>query len=306
MREFLLDPPGISDIFLDSLNVSYGGWGDRELFDWCFTRHVGVIRSQLLICRVDGVPAYGTAIHYRNIIDPAGEIRKVAMLGSGWTLPEFRGRGLSTEGIRKSLEIAAGQGCSGVVGFVRKENPSRGNMERNGALMMDARYYTAGGDTAVSGCSMEEIGKEKALLLFEKISGEALRDPIEFRYSVEEWSSQFMDRPGFMRAFDLGGGSGFAVLRDRGEQFSLQYLALAPDLEFEEAMGSLMSISHSEHKELFVYSTLKREWDVLDGMGFSFREGYMALFHPDDRSGKGEKRRGSLEGPWKVNNGDRM
>jgi len=114
-----------------------------------------------------------------------------------------------------------------------------------------------------------------------------------------------MDMPGFMRAFDLGGGSGFAVLRDRGEQFSLQYLALAPDLEFGEIMGSLMSISHSEHKELFVYSTLKREWDVLDGMGFSFREGYMALFHPDDRSGGGNGK-GSREGQWKVNNGDRM
>ena len=60
-------------------NRSFGRWGDRSLFDWCFRRDAGAGKADLLVYESAGRWVAGSAITYRCLIESDGSARRLTM-----------------------------------------------------------------------------------------------------------------------------------------------------------------------------------------------------------------------------------
>jgi len=296
MVDFEVNPEDIDEIFLDSLNEAYDQWGSRELYDWSVKRKVGMIESDIILARVNGEPAYGAVLYYRNVKTGEGRSFRSCIIGDGWTLPKFRGRGLSTIGIGKGMGIAFERGCSLMIGIGRVNNVSQMNMTVNGGEIVPASYVHVmkGKFIKNTGLSIKEVDISPSLLdRLVHLNEREKRGACHFSYDPPEWESQFVERPQETILLSIEDSTFIALERDSNVDRILSVISDGT-ISFTDAFITLYQWSG---KDVFHYTSVPGEIEDLKRFEPRITDGYLALF----RSGYLD-----IEGGWKVHNGDRM
>jgi hypothetical protein len=285
MIEFFLNPHGIDGVFYEHMDRSYSPWGSKEMYDWCFRKG-----TDRIVGTFDGEIAYGAALYHRKVMTASG-IRKACIIGDGWTLPEFRKRGLSTKGIEFGKSEARKNGISLMLSFVVKGRDSYRNMIDNEFVLFPARYYKTRND-GTSSYDLEVTGPP-----VKTIRDMEDRTYNRFDYDAKDWKVQFLDRVPPSEVLSISGGKGYALIENRKDQDSILSIVHDGTLELSKIISSLMKRAFSKGKELFHYSTDPSEWEILGEMGFDIIEGSVAVCDLDgNRPGGG----------WWIRNGDRM
>lgn len=321
MIEFELNPPSIDDEMLEGLNYSYKGWGERRYYHWVFHCEVDGMKPDIIIGRKDGMIVYGAAIFYRSVFLWNGNKIKVGIIGSGFTIPGYRGKGYSSEGIRRGIELAGSKDAALMTGFVIFNNPSYRNMIVNNGEFFPTNYFRI--DKGMIGT----IEGDKRIIVVEDsaISRIVHQKYIErnkltrFDYSFDQFKHQFIERPSDIRVLSFDEGSGYIILERKDGQDKVLFMHLDSQKDFRECIQELIRFSFEDGMGLFHFTTLPDEAEICRKLGFNEISGVLPTFISNlDSLRKGVVSDGPMNGSiynkdnpwfigeWDIKNGDRM
>src|SRR3989442_4864180 len=127
--------------YLECLNLCYGNWGDRRQYDWYFRRKPAYPDPDLIVLKIDGHTAAGSAVSYRRVVLPNDSEVDVGIMTGAWTLPQFRGRGCFARIIEESLRLTVMKGGALLLGFTTEEKGSFRQLAKAGSVLFSSSYF---------------------------------------------------------------------------------------------------------------------------------------------------------------------
>lgn len=289
------------EVYLESLNECFPGWGSDEAFTWAFDRKpFAAPVADLMTLSEQHELLAGSAVSYRRI-RLADERSAVAGIMTGsWTLPAARGRGCFTRIIQESLRLAGNHGAELLLAFVTEENASARQLLRAGASTVSTRYLI--------------LPVEAGQVLKDKLNGKtavpseahflawahAREGSIHFSYDFKTWREQFLERPFPTRLVATPEGT-FAVLEEHEEVWRIQALH-APGTE-AEMMCSLGAQAALEGKRLFAFTMDLGFAASLEEFGFIAKPGLLTIHRVQGDRNESDPLSGAT---WTLESGDRM
>jgi hypothetical protein len=245
--------------YLAGANLAFGHWGDEATFAWAFRG------GELLFLDDDrGHPVCASGINYRTLLDG----RQVAIITGAWTLPAARGAGAFTRLI-EATHAAARERDAITISFGRMDNVSRRLVEACGARVHPTFYC-------------QSITPEPPPTPLDPLDPGAFHFPTLFRYTPEEWRTQFLGRP-HAHIECIGRRREWAAIVERTADFDRVHA-----VSHDRALPALAARAHAAGRRLF--------WFTLTppSLACESTEGFLATFPPTDVSA------------WEIQNGDRM
>jgi hypothetical protein len=265
------------DGYLDALNVCFPNWGGRAMFDWCFARQAAGHVPDILRLFVDGRAVAGTAIVYRRVTLREGVEVIAGIVTGSWTLPEARGEGAFTRLIGASREQIASRGGALLLGFVRADNASSRGLLRAGADLTPTFYCRSGGSTGPAPADLQDATRDWRAETF-------LRDRrgTRFAYSIEEWTAQFVNRPGAVARLEHPGR--WSAVVQRTEEFDrILALTAGPD-DWIGAVDGLAARAAAAGRRLFVFTMDPGEAELRRQEHFTIVDGFLGVLAADTRA----------------------
>ncbi len=144
--EFMLNPQGVEQAYLEALQGNFGGWGGPAEFDWWFKRPAGATAADLLVLTTGGdTLVAGTAVTYRRL-RMAGERRDVVGLLTGaWTAIQHRGQGCFSHLIERARAVAGQRGATTLLAFCSEGHPARGPVAKASVEESETWHVPGGG-----------------------------------------------------------------------------------------------------------------------------------------------------------------
>ncbi len=195
-----INPQGVDDEYLECLNLCFGNWGDRRIFDWYFRRKTGFPDPDLIVLKKNGQIMAGSAVTYRRVALLNGNEIGVGIMTGSWTLPHFRGRGCFTRMVKESLHLTAQKDGSLLLAFVTEDNASLRQLTKAGAALFGSSYIFSTPRTVRHkvACQLTSVAKGEAAIksMFKQLS-KGGKGYCRFSYSSErDLAAQFIHRPG--------------------------------------------------------------------------------------------------------------
>jgi hypothetical protein len=279
--------------YLEALNVCFPGWGDRRMFDWCFSRTVAGLKPDLLQLVSDVGVIAGSAVTYRRVRLPGHTAVIAGMMTGSWTLPAARGGGAFTTLIEASVDAASAHGSALLLAFVTATNPSRRRLEGAGAHLLPTFYCCSSAARGDANILLEELPDETNLADAQFTEAAGAR----FVYTREEWTGQFRDRPNEVRV--VGRPGNWIALVERVAGFDRVLAIQADGAWWMPAIDALTARAARADRQLFIFTASPREAAVLGARGFMVTNGFLAVLPGHDYV------RG-IPDEWTCQNGDRM
>lgn len=208
----------------------------------------------------------------------------VAIMTGSWTLPEARRQGCFTRIIDESITLARQKGAALLLAFVTDRNASLKRLVGRGASLFPTHYLVSGDGTPGAGSELEisqfaDTGKFVADIYRKMAGGRDVRP--HFEYTIEEWRSQFVDRPEEMEIVSVGGDSP-AIIEKKGVFDRVLALAPAGGYSFEDCLKALLKRTMGDGRRLFFFTTSSRWKDCAVEMGFEHIPGYLTTLIADE------------------------
>lgn len=245
--------------YLAGANLAFGHWGDEATFAWAFRG------GELLFLDDDnGRPVCASGINYRTLLDG----RQVAIITGAWTSPAARGTGAFAQLIEATHNVARERDAI-TISFGRMDNPSRRRVEAAGARIHTTFYCR----------SLAPDAEPEPL---DPLDPGPFHFPTVFRYTPEEWRTQFLERPHALVEC-VGRRGEWAAAVERTTDFDRVHA-----VSHDQALPALAARAHATGRRLF--------WFTLTppSLACESTEGFLATFPPADVSA------------WEIQNGDRM
>lgn len=321
--EIEVNPAGVEDEYLASLNRCFGHWGDARMFDWCF-RRPGAPPADLLVGRAEGELVAGSAVTYRTLVLPNGRRATAGIITGSWTLPEARGRGAFSRLAQACVRAAAARGAPVTLAWSTLDNPSTRGMERVGAAQFKTAYVSSAPETPVPDAGLPVIPVEDPEAALEAMLAALSREAEGFAhvgYTPAEWRAQFLGRPGTTELLAIG-DAGWSVVERSGEWDRVQVVAPVAPGALEPCVAALLRRAALGRRRLFAFTTVPRWMECFGALGLEMRPGRLSVFVGDplalgaltggaprselDASHLGDPADVAYLGRWHVQSGDRM
>lgn len=278
------------------------------MFEWIFQRQIGPYPTDKWFFMENGRLMGGTALNYRNLAGWRGQVIRAAIIGSSFTLPEFQGRGLFSEMVALTIARAQALGLDVYFAFVRKNNPSYGRLIAAGCRDIPSWYCSL--DTAVK---LANANKDVTVLEAEsstlRQAAFVLRDrPLvgrgRFKYTYEEWESQFIHRPrpgNLLLVFEGSKRIGHFVVDE--DDFAIRLLEVSWDEQGfrEDIWRTAIGYGSARKSRITAFTTDVSLLQMLTEMGFSAEQGSVTALATDQGAENGP----DLETLF-VHSGDRV
>lgn len=288
------DVEAIADRYLDSLNMCFPGWGDRDTFDWCFRRQADGPPADLFVVEDDGKLVAGSATTYRMAQRRSGETELIGCMTATWTLRSARGRGLFERLIEASKLQAHRRGCRLLIAFAGAGKASRPGLLAAGARDIEGAYLTSAGHRDCIASSKASL--EETLAAF--AGSRAYFGRSRLVYSPEAWRGQMLERPHPVERRRLAGGA-IALIERAGEVDRLLDVSTPGGGAFVTAVEAAAAASHGAGRLLSAYSLDRAVIEALTARGFTATRAWLYLMPTTGAGPLGEER-------WWFANGDRM
>jgi GNAT superfamily N-acetyltransferase len=254
--------------YLRGANESFGEWGDEATYRWAFRDD-----AELLFVDEGGVTIAASAILYRTLIDGG----RAAIIAGSWTSPAARGRGVFARILETTSAIAHEQNAL-LLGFGRSENASARRFDAAGAGMHRSFYCRS-----VTAHERESIGNVEP-----DFASLMRRNGTSFRYTLDEWQTQFLFRP--HAQIDCVGVEGeWCAIVERTHDFDRVHA-----ITDATKLPSLAARAHAADRRLFCYVTRIADAELLATQGFEWTEGFVSTLPSSPIT------------DWDFQNGDRM
>lgn len=293
-----VNPPGIREAYLRSLNQCFPGWGDANKYAWYFEPRADAPPPDLLVVWNGAQLAAGTGLTYRALHGPDDDTRLAAILTGSWTDPAFRGQGLFTRLVEESRDHARALGYDHLLAFVRNDNPSMKGLLRAGARLIPAFHLRGGSQgTGPDGPLLSAASPPRSLATawsrFRKRGANSFR----FAYNdASSFAAQFFERHSeTVELSDERGG--MAIVQNEGLQTHVLFVD-AGDESPAAAVSLLNAVQRyalHQGRTLMLFTT-EENWRVAgSSAGLAETSGSLAVL--TDRPW--------IDGIWTVFGGDR-
>jgi hypothetical protein len=324
MIDTIINPYNLEEQYIDCLNKCFPDWGNAESYKWCFARRVGDLKPDVMILKNNGTTVAGSAVTYRKVLVRNSLVDAGIMTGS-WTLPEGRRQGCFSKIIAESLSLACAKGAALLLAFVTGDNASCRRLSEAGSSLFPSHYLFSSKDTPApeSDFDVRPVSDiENGLgTIFENLR-RSQAGFSHFVYSVDEWRSQFLGRPGeieFLRVENIG----LAIIEKKGNFDRVLMLALEDGGSFGLSIMALLKRALSMDRRLFLF-TVSDLWALeCIKLGFSHSSGYLTalaankgaltqVYAEGSRLPEGINKAIHIPdsdwyiGPWDIHSGDRM
>jgi hypothetical protein len=321
-----INPAGIAGEYLSSLNRCFDGWGGLDTYRWAFERPVGGPPADLMVLRLAGRLAAGSAVTYRRVALAGGATLNAGIMTGSWTLPEARGRGAFTRVIHESVRLASGRRAGLLLAFVTEDNPSARRLAAEGSATFQTFYLFSTEQTPAPQSSLQPqpvADLEGVLESLMTMRAEEQAGSSHFVYpDIGVWSSQFVGRPGKVEVLSLGERAWCVLERTTGSD-RIQLLVLDPrgGMSFSDCIAALLRQAIDRERQLFLFSTLPGWHDECLRLGLSSKPGFLTAMVADEvrfreaLDGPGTRSDGSTDladpgspwflGQWNLQSGDR-
>jgi hypothetical protein len=297
-----------SSVHLEGLNACFPHWGGEQMYDWCFARDAGAGAADLMILRVHGEPAAGSAVVYRH----AGwgdETFTVGIMCASWTLPAARRQGCFTRVIDESLALCRARGAAWLIAFVTEANSSRRRLQAAGAHMVPTAYCVGTAERR-DGHVLElrdlDSGPEPFARQLERFQ-RCRTSQARFRYPTREHFYQQMVARALPTSCLRIGDKGFAVVERAEDTDRLLLLATPhgdPNLR-PRCVEALAQHAAMAGRKLFCFATTATDREIAEAVGLKIIPGFVTVL----ASGITASHDGSppvTPTQWFLESGDRM
>lgn len=294
---------GVEDAYLDGLTTCFPGAWSEASFRWYLQRPFKSRRPDTLIARDGERLVAGLGINYRQVRSIDGRVHDIGLLTAAWTLPKYQGRGCFRRLAEAAMEVAASNGCEALLSFVVRRNASALRLRRIGAAEVPTRYlFLAPGDPLLRPAVLPAV---RALQAEGLVDLPGAGSPLAFHYdSLEEWTTQFVDRPHPTTMFEVG--AGMAVLEHVGATDRLQFL-YTPAQSETAALVAMASRAHAAGRHFFFFTTDENLAEHAVEFGLQQTEGaIMILELPNGRASGLSAAPPWTSSGWHIQPGDRM
>jgi len=322
--DILLNPKGMESIYIDHLNLSFGHWGDAALYKWCFDRQIGDLKADIMIFKKDGKIVAGSAVTYRKV-RLGKSIVNVGIMTGSWTRPETRGQGYFTKIIETSLSLASHKKAALLLAFVTEKNASFRRLAKAGSSQFPTHYLFSDSNTSIpkSGHIISPVSdvRNGIEVFFEKLTKR--QDGFaQFAYTLKEWKSQFIERPGTIEFLTVG-NIGSVIIEKKGNFDRILALSVKDESAFVDSIKALLRRALMNGQNLFLFTTSPCWKDACLRLGFGYSPGYLTTLvadanelikiYPGTSSLPGDIAHRFYEpdspwyiGLWDIQSGDRM
>ena len=322
--DIILNPKDMESTYIDYLNLSFGHWGDDALYKWCFNRRVGELSADIMIFKMDDKIVAGSAVTYRKA-QLGKSIINVGIMTGSWTIPEARGQGCFTKIIEESLSLASRKKAALLLAFLTKSNASFRRLASAGSSLFPTHYLFSDKNTPIPESGHAVLPVSDIRKSIETIFDELKKRQdgfARFAYTLEEWESQFVERPGEIELLRIG-DIGLAVVEKNGNFDRVLVLSLKEERTFADCIRALLRRALENRQNLFLFTTSTAWKDKCLKLGFGHSPGYLTTLtvdknelsriYPGASSVPGNIAHELYEpaspwyiGSWDIQSGDRM
>lgn len=322
-----INPPGTEAEYLHCLNTCFPGWGGQEMAQWVFRRAIGPDPfPDVLVLRENGRLLAGSAVSYRSVALPNGNLVRAGIMTGSWTLPDARGRGCFSRIIEESVAITRKREGALLLAFVTEENPSCRQLLKAGAASFPTWYLFGPEESEKTMDSVKKpdlrTANETELASVVSLWARQREDKCRLHYlTIEDWKSQFLNRPGQIETVCDESGS-FAVIERQSTTDRIHAWWASPQASALLFLQKLAVYARMNNRKLFTFSTDARLAAQCLDAGFQGKPGRLTAMVTDwERLGQalqasalpvgGNHALLNPEGPWFVSkwalqSGDRM
>lgn len=319
-----VNPRGMEDEYLKCLNLCYGNWGDRRQYDWYFRRQTAYSDPDLIVLKIDGQTAAGSAVSYRRLALPNDCEIAVGIMTGAWTLPPFRGQGCFARIIEESVRLTALKEGALLLGFAVEERASFRQLARAGSALFPSSYFISTAQTQVPAlaCQLSRVEQSEQVtrMMYEKLK-QSHRGYSHFVYSTErEFRAQFVDRPGTTEILTDRQGN-FGIIEKKENTDSLQLL-LSDAHEINNCLAGFLKHTLENGRRLFLYSTRPEIRRACVRLGLESKAGSLTVLIAEasllqtalkiaspltimDSDALAQSGSACFIGPWEAQSGDR-
>lgn len=281
--DIIHNPKGMESTYIDYLNLSFGHWGDAALYKWCFNRRVGDLSADIMIFKMGKKIVAGSAVTYRKA-KLGKSIINVGIMTGSWTIPEARGQGCFTKIIEESLSLASRKKAALLLAFLTESNASFRRLAEAGSSLFPTHYLFSNEDTPIpkSGYVVSPVSDVKRGS--KTIFGELRKRQdgfAHFAYTLKEWESQFVERPGeieLLRIDDIG----LAVVEKNGNFDRVLVLSSKEEQTCTDCIKALLGRALENRRNLFLFTTSTSWKDECLKLGFGRAPGYLTTLIADE------------------------
>jgi hypothetical protein len=325
MIDIILNPKNIESIYIECLNSCFDDWGGPDMYEWCFNRQVGDLKADIMVLKKNSKIIAGSAVTYRKVLLTRNSMTNVGIMTGSWTLPDARRQGCFTKIIEESVALASGKGAVLLLAFVTENNPSFHRLVNAGSSLFPTHYLFSGDNTPIPESHdvlSPVLDLRKAVeTIFERLRKYQSRTA-HFTYTLKEWQSQFLDRPGEIE-FLFVHGTSLAIIEKKGDFDRVLILSLNEGITFGDCVKALLKRALNSGRRLFLFTTSQSWKDECVTLGFEHAPGYVTTLVANEREllkaypglpGFPKNIRNKLYEPssrwyigsWDVQSGDRM
>lgn len=277
-----LNPRGVADEYLKCLNLCFGNWGDRRQFDWYFQRHTALPKPDLIVLKISGETAAGSAVSYRKVALPNDHEIDVGIMTGSWTLPQFRGQGCFARIIEESVQVTTNKSAALLLAFVTEENASFRQLAKAGAALFPASYLVSNPLTHPAAGALQFRAVEKTneviTAMFDRLE-KSSHGYCRLTYATAgDFRAQLVDRPGATEI--LGDSLGNFGIVERKESTDILQLCLAAEDDhpgIAKCMAGLLNHALARERRLFLYSTRSDVTRAGLSLGLQVKPGQLAV-----------------------------
>lgn len=274
MNQLQINPPGVEGLFEQSLRACFPQWGDATVSQWFFVRTAGGAPADRLVVAHRGALLAGTALTHRRLRLAPGVEVPVGILTAAWTLPQARNQGLFSRLAAESVKLGRERGLALILAFVTDLNPSSRALARLGFAAVPAAY-----SLAHPGSTPHRTPPPSVVITHDSEAGD-LAERARARRSqsvrivyrtVQEWSSQFLERPYPTRILRLQRDAR-AVVEEVGDTDRIQFL-LGESEDWRAVLESIRGWCAMRQRSAFLYSTTPEIGQAATDAGFESKGG---------------------------------
>lgn len=318
-----INPESIDAEYLRGLNTCFPHWGDEQMAHWAFRRALsGDPASDLMVLREDdGELLAGSAVSYRTVRLPNGNVIRAGIMTGSWTLPAARGRGCFARIIEESAAITHEREGVLLLAFVTEENPSRRQLLKAGAAAVPTWYLIAEEAASRDSVLLEQVeGTEMAEVFSAWASQKHGRAHFSYA-SFDDWKGQFIERPAEVAVVRDEAGS-LAVIEKHATTDRVQAWSAASQSAALHLFEKLRDNAVAKRCKVFSFTTDAVFADKCEAIGFRKIPGYLTVMAidwprlvqaldmqeavPQDNSALVDAGSPWFLGEWELQSGDRM
>ena len=288
MENISINPENYKPEYIKYLNECFNGWGQEREYEWAFSRVVGDKPADImLIHNEENEVIAGSAVTYRKLSKPGGEIMDIGIMTGSWTLPKARGKGCFSKIISLSQELAHKKNVPYLTAFVTESNASYRRLASAGSMLVpNSNLFSPEqpfSDADSAGIELVKADDKVIGDIYNRFNAQQ-QDSLFFSYTQDEFHQQYIERPKKVEILKIE--TEYAIIEETYNALKVLLLTYEDVVTFKRIIKALTNWAlEKKSKKLLLFSSKREIIEACETLGFESLKGYYTILNTAANAG---------------------